>query len=440
MVAGLASHCSLEWLATATPGLLVFVIHQRLHVDHVAEAHLAFFNRPDGLVDILDLDDFYRRRDAMRGAKIEHLLGFGDAADQRAGHALAVERRFHIVDRRQRLERADHAQRAVAFEQLDVGIDVVLFRHRREHEIEAVPARLQRRLVVLDDHVDAEIGGVIELLGGAGEHRHVGPHRARQLGGHVTESAEADDADLVARLDVPVLQRRIGGHAAAQYRRGLLWRQARGNFQYKVLVDHQRVGIAAESVVAAIHIFAARRFRGRHHRAVISCQPAVRTFAILLLAARTRRASTAAVHHAADADQVTHRVARHAGAYGAHQAHHLVAGHAGIDGVVPLVFHLMDLGMADAAKQHLDFHLAGRRLLAFELVGLEARKGMLGGVGFYLDHGRLPVGAGCGPRRTKNAPRQRGTRQWQADDQRFLLPPADCLPPDDLLPPSFLWL
>src|SRR5207237_1444133 len=94
------------------------------------------------------------------------------------------------------------------------------------------------------------------------------------------------------------------------------------------------------------------------HRAVIGGEPAVRPFAIILLAMDAGVALAAAVDHAADADEIADLVARRARPGAAHPADDLVSGHAGVDGVAPFVLHLMDVRMANAAEQDVDLDLA----------------------------------------------------------------------------------
>jgi hypothetical protein len=48
----------------------------------------------------------------------------------------------------------------------------------------------------------------------------LGAHRVRDLHGHVAQAAEPDDADVLARASAPALERRVGGDASAQQRRG----------------------------------------------------------------------------------------------------------------------------------------------------------------------------------------------------------------------------
>src|SRR5690606_14355590 len=58
---------------------------ERVHVDDEAVAHVALQHALVGLVDGLHADRLDVGDDAMLGAEVEHLLGFGDAADQRTG-------------------------------------------------------------------------------------------------------------------------------------------------------------------------------------------------------------------------------------------------------------------------------------------------------------------------------------------------------------------
>ena len=48
----------------------------------------------------------------------------------------------------------------------------------------------------------------------------MGAERLGELHAHVAEAAQADDADLLAVADFPMPQRRVGGDAGAEQRRG----------------------------------------------------------------------------------------------------------------------------------------------------------------------------------------------------------------------------
>ena len=68
--------------------------------------------------------------------------------------------------------------------------------------------------------VRAQAQAVLLLLEGLGQHGDLGAHGVGELDGHVAEPAEADDGDLLAGAGAPVAQRRVGGDAGAQQRRG----------------------------------------------------------------------------------------------------------------------------------------------------------------------------------------------------------------------------
>src|SRR5262245_66410421 len=73
----------------------------------------------------------------MRAAKIQHLLGFGDAANWRTGEASTSEYKAEGSDGERLFRRADEGDVAIAAEQVDVGVDVVIGADRGENEIEA---------------------------------------------------------------------------------------------------------------------------------------------------------------------------------------------------------------------------------------------------------------------------------------------------------------
>jgi hypothetical protein len=80
--------------------------------------------------------------------------------------------------------------------------------------------------------------------------------------------------------------------------------------------------------------------------------------AVLLLALFAVAAHAARVHEAADAREVALLELRHLGAHARDAADDLVAGHHRVDGAAPLVAHLVDVRVADAAVLNLDEHVA----------------------------------------------------------------------------------
>ena len=132
-------------------------------------------------------------------AEVEHLLGLGDAADGRAGEAAASEDEAEGRDGQRLLGRADQGDVAVAREQVDVGVDVVLGGDAVEDEVEAAGVLLHLVGVARDDDlVRAEPQRVLLLARRSGEDDGVRAERVGELHAHVAQPAEADDADLLA--------------------------------------------------------------------------------------------------------------------------------------------------------------------------------------------------------------------------------------------------
>ena len=76
--------------------------------------------------------------------------------------------------------------------------------------------------------------------------------RVGELHAHVAQSAEADDADLLALGDAPVAHRRVGGDPGAEQRRGSGEVEVGGNAQDEALVDDDAVGVAAVGDAAEV--------------------------------------------------------------------------------------------------------------------------------------------------------------------------------------------
>ena len=117
--------------------------------------------------------------------------------------------------------RADQGEVAVAAEQVDVGVDVVLGGDGVEDEVEAAGVLLHLVGVAGDDDlVGAEAQRVFLLARRRGEDDDVGAERMGELHAHVAQPAETDDADLLALGHAPVAHRRVGRDPGAEQRRG----------------------------------------------------------------------------------------------------------------------------------------------------------------------------------------------------------------------------
>src|SRR5208337_579758 len=99
---------------------------ERSHIDREAVLHIGLEQSFVGFVDLFDRDDFDIGGDVMCAAEIEHLLGLGDAADERAGETMASEQKAHCSDGERLRRRADEGEVAVAAEELDIRVNVMI--------------------------------------------------------------------------------------------------------------------------------------------------------------------------------------------------------------------------------------------------------------------------------------------------------------------------
>ena len=107
----------------------------------------------------------------------------------------------------------------------------------------------------------------------------------------------------------------------------------------------------------------------------------------LLKASLALGAGAVGVDHAADRDEVARFVLGDCGANLGDAADDLMAGDAGVDRghhIAPLVTDLMKIGVADAAEENLDLHVAFGRIAPWDRVGGERRCLTGSGVGFRV--------------------------------------------------------
>ena len=76
------------------------------------------------------------------------------------------------------------------------------------------------------------------FVGRRGEQHNVRAHRAGQLYAHVSQAAQAHDADFLSLVHFPVAQRRVSCNAGAEQRRHSGKIGFVGNVQNKILVHH----------------------------------------------------------------------------------------------------------------------------------------------------------------------------------------------------------
>ncbi|MNF85278.1 hypothetical protein D3C84_676660 [compost metagenome] len=190
----------------------------------------------------------------------------------------------------------------------------------------------------------------------------------------MAQATHAENPDFVTGLHAVVLERRVGGDAGAQDRRGTGRIEFLGDAHHEVLADHDAVGVTAHGV-AAIH---AVRGGVSHGRALE---------AVLLEVGLAGFAATARVDHAADTDQIADLMPGDIRTHGGHFANDLVARHQRINGNAPFVACLMDVRVADAAVENLDGHVVGPWAAPFEFHWGEGGGGRLGGISDGGVHG-----------------------------------------------------
>ena len=149
----------------------------------------------------------------------------------------------------QRLGRnANLRERAVASQQDEVGVDVVLRGHGIKYEMETVKLFLHLVFVFgIDDFIRAEPQGVFDLVRRGGEDDDVRAKSFRQFYAHVAKAAESHDADFLAFGNFVVAQWRISGDAGAKQRGGGGGIQMLRDAQHKRFIHDDAVGISAVS-------------------------------------------------------------------------------------------------------------------------------------------------------------------------------------------------
>ena len=285
----------------------------------------------------------------MLGAEIEHLLGFGDAADAGAREVAARHDHAEGVDREGLLGHADEAERAVELQERHVGVEVVLGRHAVQDEVEGATMLGHRSGVGGDDDLMRAETEAVGDLGGRGREEHdVGAEGPGELHAHVAETAEADDADLLAGADFPVAERRIGRDARAEQGGGGGEVQALRDAEGEGLVDDDGGRVTAEGVAAEVLVGAV----------VGEGRPGEAELLEALLAAR---AGAAGVDHAARGADIADLDLGDLGAHRGDAADDLMARDAGIVRARPFAAGRMDVGVADAAVEdlHRDVGRAG---------------------------------------------------------------------------------
>ena len=238
-----------------------------------------------------------------------------------------------------------------------------------EEQVEAVHGCGHRLGIRGNQHlVGAQLPRVLPLLGRGRDHHHMGAHGVGELHPHMAEAPKTDDADLLARPDLPVFEGRVGGDARTQQRRSGGRIEMVGNAQHEALSNRDLVGVSTqrELVWRAAHLVFA----------IVGRRPAV--VAILFQPIVARDAMTAAVHEAADAHEVSDLVFRYANSDSGYPSDDFMSRDEGILRAAPFVARGMNVRMADAAIEDVDDDIFGPGFAPFEAERGEVAIGRMG--------------------------------------------------------------
>ncbi|MNH13829.1 hypothetical protein D3C79_734110 [compost metagenome] len=340
----------------------------------------------EGLVDVLNLDHLAARQHLVLGAEVQQFLGLLQATDQRAGNRTVVDRQQCTMNGLQRLQRPHQHQRAVTGQEHQVGVDVVAARDGIEHQVKTAGRRFHRLRLAGQQHMmGAECAGIISLAGRGGDHRNLGAERNAKLDGHVAQAAQADDRQTRTSLDAVRAHWRPHSDACAQQRAGKARVQRRRHTQHKLLAHDDVLGVATAGHFAADAV-----------QAVVGRGHAVGAMRFLVVLAS--RTLLAAVDQATDRDKIASTVTADGAAHGGDPADNLVAWYTGKTRGVPVVVHIVHVGMADAAVVDVDGDIVVTQRPTFETHRLKRRVGFMDAVADTCGHGGCssywPVGAG----------------------------------------------
>ena len=248
---------------------------------------------------------------------------------------------------------------------------------RVQDEVERSCKRVKRaRLLRIDELLGAEPSCSFLLAGRGAEHGDVGTHRVCQLDSHVADTAQAHDRDLVAWLASELAQRRVRGDARAQE-----WCGASG---VQPLRDSKQVALVDD-----------------HPRGVPSVRPRVRArletvererdtlLAEHLVARAAFLARSARIDDAAHTNEVALAETGCAGTLGHDSADDLVAGHDRKMRVPPVVVHLVQIAVTNAAIENLNFDVVRSGVASLDGHGRDRRLGCASAEGgSLLGHAR----------------------------------------------------
>ncbi len=284
----------------------------------------------------------------MCPAKVEHLLGFDDATYHRAGQTTASNDEAKGRDAKGLCGCTNKGDVAVAAEQVDIGVDVMISGDSVKDEIKAASVLLHLVCVVGDDDfVGTEAEGVSLLAGRGGEDDDVGSERMSKLHAQVAQSAETDHANFLALCDAPAAHGRVCCDPGAEQRRSPGKIEVGGDAQDEAFVNDDALGVATIGDACEVLV---RGVVGEDY-----------IWAELLKASPTLGTRAVRIYHAANRGEVTRLELGNCRADLGYTADDFVAGDNRVDSgyeATPLVTHLVEVGVADATEEDFDLNVA----------------------------------------------------------------------------------
>jgi hypothetical protein len=166
-------------------------------------------------------------------------------------------------------------------------------------------------------------------------------------------------------------QRRIGGDTRAQQRRSTCQVQGSRHFQYEILLDQYLLGISALRPVTVQPINTVVRVRSSG-------------LAVLLPAFTAGTALQTRVHQTAHTHAIADLEAGHLCAHVDNPTNDFVTRHHGKVRIAPVIAHVVQVGMTDAAKEHVDNNVVRARRATIKTKQTQRTGGRLCSVAAYL--------------------------------------------------------
>jgi len=317
------------------------------------------------LIEPISLDDLVGDDDFVLGTKIDAFLGLLDATNDATRDTQATEDQRPLNDLMRRTNDAQLNDGSVQSQKWKIVGNLMIRRDGVKNEIEGSRGGSHAGFVGRDDELrGAEFQRRILLRRRRGNSGDFVAHGSRQSNAHLTQTSDARHPDAeIALQRPPMRQRRIERDSRAKDRTGRLEWVILRDLNDVALMDGERAGISPKSEPCASGDVAVGDGTAvRHGHAV---------FAVLLLRLVALTATHARVDDASDADAIPDSHRLDVGADGRYHAGELVTGNQRPLRDAHVVVGEVDVGVANATVQNVEFDIIGARVTSFDRDRLE---------------------------------------------------------------------